>query len=227
MRHLAWCLGPCPERMTRKPQQCGGRPDDRFRLAAAARILASERRRAPAPDFGQFLRRLCAETRNLTFGGERSRTTHRRHSAQRLVAAAAAAVHGDGRHHCRRHRCARTHPASAGQPAGLVDDVLLVSDWHVLQAMRQAQRHTGLLQEPAGAAAGPPGPVGRRPRGHRAVWQQPHGRTSAGHPALHMTALTVQPPWHGTRPGSCLPQNRSSCPPITKADPPCACLPGS
>lgn len=36
-------------------------------------------------------------------------------------------------------------------PQALDDLQGLVSDWHILQAMRLAQRHTGLLLEPAGA----------------------------------------------------------------------------
>lgn len=43
-------------------------------------------------------------------------------------------------------------PQALDDLQGLVDDVLLVSDWHPLQAMQLAQRHTGLLLEPAGAA---------------------------------------------------------------------------
>jgi threonine dehydratase len=43
-------------------------------------------------------------------------------------------------------------PEALDDLRGLVDDVLLVSDGQILQAMQLAQRHAGLLLEPAGAA---------------------------------------------------------------------------
>ena len=43
-------------------------------------------------------------------------------------------------------------PEALDDLQGLLDDVLLVSDEHIRQAMRLAHRHAGLLLEPAGAA---------------------------------------------------------------------------